>query len=196
VRDTGIGIPTERQDGIFDAFSQAEVSTTRRFGGTGLGLTISRQLVQLMNGSLWVKSDEGKGSTFGFKALFALQSRKNRDRKLDATESIRDRRILVVVANSACCEILKELTRKWGLLPSSASRAEEAISLIQETDFDVVILDNVIKESNGIDLARLIQSEPRASRTKLVMLASAADKAIANQYAELGLDAYLRKPVK
>ena len=196
VRDTGIGIPKERQDGIFDPFSQAEVSTSRRFGGTGLGLTISRQLVQLMNGNLWVKSDEGKGSTFGFKALFGLQSLEKQDCKLDAIESIRNRRILVVVANSACCEILNELTRKWGLLPSSASSAEEAISLIQEIGFDVVILGNVIEETDGMGLVSQIKSEPRASHAKLVMLASATDKALANQYTEFGLDAYLRKPAK
>jgi two-component system sensor histidine kinase/response regulator len=198
VRDTGIGIPAHKQELIFQAFAQADSSTTRRFGGTGLGLTISTQLVQLMGGRIWVESKPGLGSTFHFTARFGVQSETPAEPTIDLPR-LDDLKVLIVDDNGTNRRILSELLRSWRMRPvdvASGSAALESLSNARQAGdpFHLALLDGMMPEMDGFQLAEAIREMP--GMCTLLMLSSADQADGSARCRQLGVSAYLTKPVK
>jgi two-component system sensor histidine kinase/response regulator len=200
VRDTGIGIPPGQQRQIFEAFTQADSSTTRRYGGTGLGLAIALRLVELMNGRLWVESEVGRGSTFHFVAVFDLPAEAPSRPARVKPRALEGLRVLVVDDNATNRYILEEMLASWQMQPTLAGDAESAMATLRQAAvrgrrFDAVITDGQMPDVDGFMLARLIRRDRRLSRTRILMLTSIGhDRAIRDKKAIA--DAYLTKPVK
>jgi signal transduction histidine kinase/CheY-like chemotaxis protein len=198
VSDTGIGIPADKHATIFEAFSQADGSTTRRFGGTGLGLTISSTLVRLMNGRIWVESNPGRGSTFQFTAEFPLAS------AVPAPaigESLSGLRALVVDDNAVNRRIFTELLTRWRMKPTAVPGGHAAAAALDSAagagePFDVVLLDANMPDMDGFDVAeRIVARADRACRA-IVMLTSSGEYADRARLRQAPVAAYLTKPVK
>ncbi|HEX8099618.1 MAG TPA: PAS domain S-box protein, partial [Actinomycetota bacterium] len=193
VRDTGIGIPGDRMDRLFESFSQVDASTTRRYGGTGLGLAISKRLVELMNGRMWVDSREGQGSTFQFtikaKAAPAAPSAQRR-----ATPELQGKRVLIVDDNATNRQILRRQTESWGMLARDTARPAEALQWIQGGDpFDIGVLDMQMPDMDGVTLAREIRLNRGVESLPLVMLSSIGRL---GQTTTVDFAATLTKPIK
>ena len=200
VRDTGIGIPPEKQQVIFEAFSQADSSTTRRYGGTGLGLAISSQLVQLMGGNISVESQPAVGSTFHFTVRLGVgepRAVKSRGKWLSMTELP----VLIVDDNATNRRILEEVLTNWRMRPLAVDGGAAALVELEKASrsgqsFAVVLLDGHMPDMDGFGLARRITQERRYAGTKLVMLTSAGDPEDVLRCRKLGISAYLTKPIK
>ncbi len=200
VSDTGIGIPVEKQKQIFDAFSQADTSTTRRYGGTGLGLAISMQLVKLMNGQLWVESTPGEGSAFHFTVRFGIASDAPASFWL-SPEGLAGVPVLVVDDNRTNRRILEDLLTNWGMSPSMAVGGPEALVQLKDAasrsePFRLALLDVMMPDMDGFMLATLIRQEPGLEGCTLIMLSSAGQTENSSRCEELGIARYLIKPVK
>ncbi len=197
VRDTGIGIAADKRAHLFRAFSQADSSTTRKYGGTGLGLTICQRLVQLMGGDIAVESVEGRGSTFSFSisadwADSALPSRYVSDEQ----PQLRDKRVLLVDDNPTNLQILESLCRRWGMEVVCASSASDALALLdRDRLFDVAVLDLHMPGMDGVQLARQIRWLCPGTTPALVLLSSSMQRRRGVDQAEL-FAARLAKPVK
>ncbi len=177
VRDTGPGIAEDKQERIFEAFSQADNSTTRSYGGTGLGLAISKQLVELMGGHMSVSSRPGQGATFAFDIEALKQSSGARSRFADP-DRLAGLRILVVDDNATNREILAEQMSAWSIRCATCGGAREALELLRAARergdaFDLAVLDLHMPEIDGVELARTIKSEPELAAMPLIMLSSA-----------------------
>ena len=200
VRDTGIGIPLEKQAAVFDAFSQADASTTRRYGGTGLGLAISAHIVELMGGSLSVESEPGRGSVFRFTARFGLT--KAAPAKDEAPPvDVRGMAALVVDDNATNRRILEEMLVGWGLRPALVEDGEAALKAMRRAvdsgdPFGLVLVDSQMPRMSGFDLAEAIRREPDFHTGAVMMLSSADRRGDARRCRELGVKAYLVKPVR
>jgi signal transduction histidine kinase/CheY-like chemotaxis protein/HPt (histidine-containing phosphotransfer) domain-containing protein len=200
VRDTGIGIAANRKAAIFDPFTQADNSTTRRYGGTGLGLTISSRLIDLMGGRIWVESEEGKGSCFHFTASFGIQAGRAGARPVEAGV-LTGLPVLIVDDNATNRLILEEMTRSWGMVPASASSADEALAKMREATglrqaFRIVLLDAMMPEIDGFMLAQQIREHPEWARAVIMMLSSADQAGEREQCERLRIACHLIKPVK
>ncbi len=200
VSDTGIGIPKEKQSVIFDAFSQADGSTTRKYGGTGLGLAIATQLVQMMGGKIWVESEVGQGSTFHFTAV--MRPSKDLQLKMRTRRSdLSGLRALVVDDNATNRRILEEVLQAWQMKPSTASTAASAFAMLKKGQasgepFDLVLLDCVMPDIDGFGLAAQIQQDHSIAQTPLIMFSSTGHGSVAARCREMKLAGYLTKPVK
>jgi two-component system, sensor histidine kinase and response regulator len=199
VSDTGIGIPPEKQWQIFGAFVQADSSTTRRFGGTGLGLTISANLVELMGGRIWVTSEEGRGSQFRFVATFGLQPQPRFESRPSA-ETLHGLRALVVDDNAANRTILQELLVNWRMDATAVASAAAALAALNDAvdrqrPFHLVITDALMPDVDGFALARKIAADARLSEAKVIMLTSgtSTDR---HGGVDLRIASQLTKPVK
>ncbi|MEO0854542.1 MAG: response regulator, partial [Cyanobacteria bacterium J06648_11] len=196
VRDTGIGIPSERMDRLFKPFSQVDTSMTRRYGGTGLGLAISRRLCEIMGGALEVESEVGRGSTFSFTILApaTLASAIAEDAPL---RHLAGHKLLVVDDNATHRNILTLQARSWGMEPQAATSGAEALAWLNRGErFDVAILDMQMPEMDGLTLARHIRAHPEGSQLPLVMLSSVGGRSdVPPEQREL-FAAFLTKPVK
>jgi PAS domain S-box-containing protein len=200
VSDTGIGILADKRRMIFDAFAQADTSTTRHYGGTGLGLTIAAQLVELMGGRIWVESQVGKGSTFHFTAMFgrATEAAVRPARDLVSLENLR---VLVVDDNATNRRILEEMLKNWRMRPAAASSGPEALAALEQAGaagepFALVLLDAMMPEMDGFELAERIRNRKDLAGATLMMLSSAGQGRDASRCREIGVAAYLTKPVQ
>ncbi len=199
VVDTGIGIPKEKLDIIFEAFAQADSSTTRRYGGTGLGLAISGELVRMMGGRLWVNSEPGKGSVFSFTVPFAIGGTVKP--AVEDTHVLDGLRVLAVDDNATNRQILQELLQMWGMKPDVADNAERALQSLkvaakQKEPFSLAILDGHMPETDGFTLAGRVKRNKSLARTKIIMLTSAVNRTDAERCHKLRVAAHLNKPVK
>ncbi len=199
VRDTGIGIPEEKQALIFDAFSQADSSTTRRFGGTGLGLTISARLAAAMGGKIWVESEMGKGSCFHF--TVPLPAAPNPEPPSPAGPVLDGIGVLIVDDNATNRRILLEMFTGWGMRPTAASSAPEALELMRGASrrgepFPLVVSDVHMPEMDGFDLAGQVKDSPDLASAVILMLTSGKSRGDVERCAALGVSAYLIKPVR
>ncbi|HEV2379156.1 MAG TPA: response regulator [Terriglobia bacterium] len=199
VRDTGVGIPQDKQKLIFEAFAQADSSTTRRFGGTGLGLAISVRLATMMAGRVWVESESSKGSTFHFIVTVRRSQGVDRPRVLPARENLGNISVLVVDDNATNRRILKEMLSNWGMVPTLAGSGAEALALLAQASeagkpFPLVLTDSDMPFMDGFGFAERIQNQPSAGAT-IMMLSSGGQRGDAARCRELGVAAYLTKPI-
>jgi signal transduction histidine kinase/CheY-like chemotaxis protein/ligand-binding sensor domain-containing protein len=201
VADTGIGIPPEKQSSIFAAFTQADTSTTRRYGGTGLGLTISVRLVELMHGRIWVESEPGRGSRFHFTVRCGVGGNPA-ERPLPADESrLSGVPVLVVDDNATNRRVLDGLLAHWGMQPASVSGADQALDAIgraraQGTPFPLMISDVHMPDTDGFSLAAAVRRNPELAGLRIILLASATQNGDSARCREFGVQAYLTKPVR
>jgi two-component system sensor histidine kinase/response regulator len=200
IRDTGIGIPMDRQDRLFKSFSQVDSSTTRRFGGTGLGLAICKRLSEMMGGEIGHQTNEEGGSTFWFTARFQKQARFG-DEPLRLPTEIREKRILVVDDNQTNREVLCNYLNIWGCRSRAVSNGPGALKLlyrsVEEHDpFHLVVIDHMMPDMDGTALGMAIKATPGLVNTRMVMLTSGGPSSDARRIRQLGFDACLNKPVK
>ena len=207
VQDTGMGVPTDKQNRIFGAFSQADTSHTRKFGGSGLGLAISAQLVKLMGGVVWVDSPSpvkgpvgGPGSTFHFTACFgvgrahALQPSPLRDAQVDGLS------MLVVDDNATSRRLMEDMLKNWGMTLRFADGGRAAMELLTETQragakFDVVLLDAKMPGMDGFAVAERLKGPPRLAGATIMLLSSAGIRDEAARCNKVGASTYLLKPI-
>jgi signal transduction histidine kinase/CheY-like chemotaxis protein len=200
VRDTGIGIPREKQQSIFEAFTQADTSTTRKFGGTGLGLAICSRIVEMMGGRIWVESEPGQGSAFHFTACFEFSKSAPIHYEMIGAEMLRDLSVLVVDDNLTNRRILGETLIGWGMRPVLTDGAAQAFDAMKresgERDpFPLILLDAQMPEKDGYTVAKTIKQDPCYSNSTIIILTSGGARGDADRCRELGIKAYLPKPV-
>jgi CheY-like chemotaxis protein len=201
VRDTGIGIPADKQATIFRPFEQEDTSTTRKYGGTGLGLTIAARLVALMGGQISVDSVRGRGSTFGFTARFALQSHPAEPTAAQLPALLRDLPVLIIDDNATNCHILWEWLRDWQMNPVEAGDGVAAMDALWEAasrgrPYALVLLDARMPDTDGLALAAQIRKRAELSATRIILLSSGDRPGDWDRMRELRIDAHLLKPIQ
>ena len=199
ITDTGIGISPEGEGRLFQSFSQADSSTTRRFGGTGLGLVIAKRLVEVMGGEIGVDSELGKGSTFWF-TVTMLKIPAGEIALPVPRDDLRGVYALAVDDNETNLQLVRAQTRAWDMLCDIAPSAPVALTMMAAAarirPYDVALLDMQMPDMDGLDLARAIKADPAHVHVRLVLMTSMAQRGHAAQSALAGFDAYLHKPLR
>ncbi len=201
ISDTGIGIPLAKQQLIFQAFSQADNSTTRHYGGTGLGLTISARLVEMMNGTIWVKSEPGVGSVFHFTARFGLAGNLSGAAEMKLPSDLEGMPVLVVDDNATNRRILCEVLKNWHMVPDLVDGGRAALKAMETAtttggSHALILLDSQMPGMSGFDLAEHLQRNPDLTHAPIIMLTSAGIRGDADRCRKFGIAAYLTKPIK
>ena len=200
VKDTGIGISKEELSRLFQPFSQADTSTTRKYGGTGLGLVICKKLVEAMNGQIGAESTWGKGSTFWFTAEFEKQTSPVEE-TVKIEPQLEGLRVLIVDDNATNRKIIHHQIISWKMRNGMASSAAEALTILRREatagdPYDFVILDMQMPEMDGMMLARAIKADTSIAQTHLIMMSSVGGRGEVEKTKQSGIDAYLTKPVR
>jgi two-component system sensor histidine kinase/response regulator len=202
VSDTGIGIPAEKQKLIFEAFTQADTSTTRKYGGTGLGLTISSRLVEVMGGKIWVESESGSGARFHFTAMVGVaDSQAVKPGTMAPSEMLLGMKVLVVDDNLTNRGILEGMLKAWGMKPTSVESGEEALAQLSNArsagdPYGLILTDMHMPIMDGFGLVERIRQSPSLATATIMMLTSAGHRGDAARCQELGVAAYLLKPIR
>ncbi len=200
IADTGIGIPLVKQEKIFNAFEQADGSTSRVYGGTGLGLSITARLVEMMGGRIWVQSEMSEGSVFHFTVRLS-PSTEPASRRMPLDVSIlKGVNVLVVDDNATNRRILEESLRTWGMKVTSVDGGKAALEEMKRGEiagspFEIVLVDYMMPEMDGFELAKKIKADPSIANTTMTMLTSAGQRGDAARCLDLGISAYLLKPI-
>jgi len=199
VKDTGIGISPEKMNRIFDKFTQADGSTTRVYGGTGLGLTISKHIVEMMGGRMRVQSTLGEGSSFGFRVPLPI----DKDAKTESFDSslVKGRRVLIVDDIEINRNLFKEQLRVWEMESDTANDGIEALTKIKAAQdngrpFDLILLDFLMPGMNGREFAQLLTQTPSIVCPQIIMLSSCDQPVNSSSLGRIGIDSYLVKPVR
>ncbi len=202
VSDTGIGIPEDKQKAIFAPFAQADSSTTRKYGGTGLGLTISARLAAMMGGAMWVESEAGKGSHFHFTIhLSTTNAKEIRVGSAAPPEILRGVKVLVVDDNRTNRRILEGMLLRWDMKPVLAESGEEALAQLSAAreagePYGLILTDMHMPKMDGFALVERIRQRPELTTATIMMLTSAGHRGDAARCQELGVSAYLLKPIR
>ena len=196
VEDNGIGISPEQQPLLFDSFQQAESNTTRKFGGTGLGLTICKRIVEMMGGSIWVESELGAGSTFSFK-IQAKRGSETKRKQLPSGVNMDNVRILVVDDDLEVLNYIKGIVERYGLPCDTAISGQDALRLVEQTgSYNIYFIDWKMPEINGIDLiSKLKENVELPSNLAIIMISAAQWSLIENDAKGAGIDRFLSKPL-
>jgi signal transduction histidine kinase/HPt (histidine-containing phosphotransfer) domain-containing protein len=213
IQDTGIGISPESQRRLFHAFTQADGSTTRKYGGTGLGLAISKQLVSLMGGEIGIESAPGRGSTFWFTCVFEKQlagattagepagAGSLSGQPASGGDNLSGARVLIVDDNAANRSILEHQTSSWGMIGAEAETGERALELLRAgvargEPYDIAVLDLMMPDTNGFQLAEAVKSDPTIASVALVLLQPFGKRSLDRRAGKVLIAAYLPKPVR
>ncbi|MDX5346509.1 MAG: PAS domain S-box protein, partial [Hymenobacteraceae bacterium] len=199
IADTGIGIPADKLESIFEGFTQAYANTTRKFGGTGLGLTITKNLIEMQGGRLWVNSQENVGSTFGFELTF--KTFKNtaggvKEKEQPDYTSMGNLRVLLAEDNPVNQYLAQAILENWGFTVTVANNGKEAVDLFSKNTYDVVLMDIQMPEMNGIEATGHIRSLMQQKQHRVPVIALTANALVgdAEKYLASGMDDYLSKP--
>ncbi len=201
VSDTGVGIPPEKQKLIFEPFSQADSSTTRKYGGTGLGLTISARLVAMMGGMMWVESEMGRGSQFYFTARLGTSWKSIEVGTIAPAEILRGVKVLVADDNRTNRRILEGMLKRWEMKSTSVEDGEQALAKLSSASeageaYGLILTDMHMPNMDGFGLIERIRRRPELSTAVIMMLTSAGHRGDAARCQELGVSAYLLKPIR
>jgi CheY-like chemotaxis protein len=201
VKDTGVGIPAEKQKTIFEAFSQADGSMARKYGGTGLGLTICTRLVNMMGGNCWVESQPSQGSTFHFTVQLAVQDTTCARPVLLPPEQLRDLHALIVDDNNTNRRVLCGMLSRWGMKPTGVECGPSALKALEMAKsaghpFPLIVIDGQMPEMDGFALVERIQKDPELVGATIMMLTSAGHLGDGARCRQLGISAYLVKPIR
>jgi CheY-like chemotaxis protein len=201
VRDTGVGIPAEKQKTIFEAFTQADGSMARKYGGTGLGLTICTRLVNMMGGKCWVESQTGQGSTFHFTVRLSAQDTTRTRPAVLQPEQLRDLHALIVDDNTTNRRVLLGMLSRWGMKPTGVESGQSALNALELAKslgrpFPLIVIDGQMPEMDGFALAEWIGKDPELVGATIMMLTSAGHLGDAARCRQLGISAYLVKPIR
>jgi PAS domain S-box-containing protein len=201
VSDTGVGIPPEKQKLIFEPFSQADTSTTRKYGGTGLGLTISARLVEMMGGRMWVESEIGRGSQFHFTMRVGTSDAAIEVGTIAPAELLRGVRVLVADDNQTNRRILEGMLKRWEMNSTSVDDGEKALTALSSAlkagePYGLILTDMHMPKMDGFGLVERIRQMPELSTAIIMMLTSAGHRGDAVRCQDLGVAAYLLKPIR
>jgi PAS domain S-box-containing protein len=201
VSDTGIGIPPDKCDMIFESFQQVDDSTARKYEGTGLGLTISKQLVNLMSGEMWVESELGKGTTIHFTARFRLSHPRSMETSSFMSPDISDLRVLIADDNATSRLVLQEMTSVWGVKATVVANGEATLSELESAHgagrpYQLMLLDSHMPDMDGVEVAKRTRGRPSCVDLQVLMLVPSTMKGHAEQGKDVGVSGYVVKPVK
>ncbi|MEI7969276.1 MAG: ATP-binding protein [Betaproteobacteria bacterium] len=198
VADTGIGIPDDRVDALFDAFTQGDASTTRRYGGTGLGLAISARLARAMGGDIRVRTARGVGTSFHVELRLEAGSEPEpvRSSPLFTGRTIAPMRVLVVDDNLVNQKLAQALLQRLGLGPDLAETGVEAVAKVRQGDYDVVFMDVQMPEMDGLEATRIIRALPLAKQPRIVAVTASAFASDRENCLEAGMDDFISKPFR
>jgi len=201
VSDSGVGIPREKLDLIFEPFSQADSSTTRRYGGTGLGLPISARLVEMMGGKIWVESEVGRGSQFHFTARMGHSEKAVELSTFAPSEILRGVKVLVADDNRTNRRILEGMLKRWGMISTAVAEGEDALNALSSAlragePYRLILTDMHMPKMDGFGLIERIRQSPELSTAIIMMLTSAGHRGDAVRCQDLGVAAYLLKPIR